>query len=454
LLESEGNKWLLTVVLRNLSQPVTEQDARELTLYQTYFEVMIVDGRIEKYPESQRPFAQLDPDEQSLSLLYRESATWGIGHGCAAGWDAEPDEEPEIIYADIMPAVETPSMTPDIEDENGNPIRLSMRSLAALTDDGQAAAWKTLTDLASEYAKWIQRRRNDLGALPSELRTVGDRHLISAETCLKRINRGIECLRNNEQMRKAFRLANLAMLLQQIATKQLNRRSLRWDQVSRIVTPEGQYEAPWTIFEQNRERADLGSWRAFQIAFVLMSIVGVTDNDSGDREIVDLIWFPTGGGKTEAYLAVMAFYMFYQRLLMQGHDGGMARDGTNVLMRYTLRMLTTQQFQRAASLICAMEFLRRSPAKHEIALLPGKRFSLGLWIGNTASPGKISQARSELSSFRSDRTSGNPLVLTECPWCRAEIGRFDGPKPNGLSQNQWNALCVRGINDHPSEGPL
>src|SRR5690606_15390353 len=120
-----------------------------------------------------------------------------------------------------------------------------------------------------------------------------------------------------------------------------------------------------------------------------MSLEGVSAENSDDREIVDLIWFPTGGGKTEAYLGVMAFYMFYQRLLMDEASSAPLRDGTNVLMRYTLRMLTTQQFQRAASLICAMEFLRRNPALHEVVTVPGQRFSLGLWIGGDGSPNKV-----------------------------------------------------------------
>ena len=453
-LRNGSDSWLITVVLRNTSQPPQVDQTREATLYQTYFEVMTQGGNLEKYPESQRPFSQLDLDEQSLSLLYRESKTWGIGHGCAAGWDAEPDRVPGLIYADVMPAVQTPSMTPDIVDSNGDPIRLSMRALAALPDDSKMAVWQTLDKIAEEYSRWITSRQAEAKDLPKDLKSVATRHLDAAISCLARINRGIETLRNNELARKAFRLANLSMLLQQIATKQLAKRPLRWEQVAGVISPSGSYEPPWSVFVQKKERPGIGYWRAFQIAFLLMSIDGVIDEDSDDREIVDLIWFPTGGGKTEAYLAVMAFYMFHQRLGIGQEVSTPARDGTNVLMRYTLRMLTTQQFQRAASLICAMEFLRRNPAEHRIANIGGARFSLGLWIGSSASPNTVSQARTEVASFRSDRTSGNPLVLTECPWCRAEIGRFDGIKPRNMPQNRWNALCIRGISENPSEGPL
>jgi hypothetical protein len=445
--------WLLTVVLRNTTQSGATQEPREATLYQTYFDVSVRGGALERYPESQRPFAQLDEEEQSLSLLYREAATWGIGHGCAAGWDAEPSQMPSLLYADVMPAVETPSMTPDINDSQGNRLLLSMRELAGLTDNRQGAAWESLRVVSAEYGGWINARRADAEGLPPHLRAVANRHLESATSCLARIDRGIEVLESDQRARQAFRLANLAMLLQQIATKQLTRRALRWDQAGGVISPSGEHMSPWSVFEQGTELNNLGKWRAFQIAFLLMSLDGTSNDDSEDRDIVDLIWFPTGGGKTEAYLGVMAFYMFHQRLRMEAAPTPL-RDGTNVLMRYTLRMLTTQQFQRAASLICAMEFLRRNPTLHGIVSIPGKRFSLGLWIGGSGSPNKIAQAKTELGLFRSDKLAGNPLVLTECPWCRGEIGRYEGQRPSAIPQNQWKARRVRGITDHPTEGPL
>lgn len=452
-LQNEENVWLFTVVLRNTSPVSGSREARESVLYQTCFEASVEAGRLEKYPESRRPFAQLDPDEQSLALLYRESATWAIGHGCAAAWDAEPGQSPPSVYADVMPAVQLPSMTPNIEDSEGRRIELSMRALASLSDDGAGPAWTSLQNLAAEYSAWIHRQRNDAANLPAHLREVADRHLDSCNECLARINRGIELLRDprNGAVRTAFRLANLAMLLQQIATKQLSRRPLQRINAHPWIAPQSEHRSPWHIYQNHQERDGLGAWRAFQIAFLLMSLDGVRDGQSPDRELVDLIWFPTGGGKTEAYLAVMAFYMFHQRLQA---GLGPRRDGTNVIMRYTLRMLTTQQFQRAASLICAMEFLRRNPAMHGMGTIPGARFSLGLWIGSGGSPNDIAAARVELTRFRRGDIEGNPLVLTECPWCRAEIGRFDGARPATIPQNQWNTFRSRGISDDPNEGPL
>jgi hypothetical protein len=450
----QENIWLITMVLKNTTNPIRPQDFRESVLYQTFFEVKVIGGNLEKYPESHRPPENLDAEEQSLALLYRESATWGIGHGCAAGWDAAPGEEPLTIYADVMPAVELPSMTPEIE-VDGHKIHLSMRVLASLPEDGVGPAWDSIEHLAAGYASWIQRKRDEFSEIPINFLAVAERHMEACQACYDRISRGITLLRNDPRIRHAFRLANLSMLLQQIATKQLIRRPLRYNSSRRFVVPHGDYLSPWTIYENGLEDNDkIGTWRAFQIAYLLMSLEGMHDCKSGDREIVDLIWFPTGGGKTEAYLAVMSFHMFHERLLMNDENLERKRDGTNVLMRYTLRMLTTQQFQRAASLICAMESLRRNQQYPDIGIIPGRRFSLGLWIGSDGSPNTIENAKSQLSEFRNGYYEGNPLVITECPWCRSEIGRYNGPKPVGISNNQWKSLRIGGITDNGQDGPL
>lgn len=179
-IEGQQNTWLLTVVLRNCTDVSGAHEPREAVLYQTFFEIKLLNGSLQKYPESRRPFTQLDPEEQSLALLYREAATWGIGHGCAAGWDAEPGQVPRSLYADVFPAVELPSMTPDIEVQ-GAPVQLSMRALAALSDGGTGEAWQSLEDLAEGYSAWIQLRRNEVSDLPPQLVPVANRHLSLCE---------------------------------------------------------------------------------------------------------------------------------------------------------------------------------------------------------------------------------------------------------------------------------
>lgn len=449
--------WLLTVVLRNRTATSSKEAINRSILYQAYFEVSAEDGRMQKYPESQIPFERLDEEERSLGLLYRESATWGIGHGCSAAWDSEPGACPEFIYADVIPAVQLPSMTPDITGRDGKPLHLSMRELSQLPAAGTGLAWRSLDGMHAEYSAWIERERQRVDSeLSAHFLSIAREHLDRCEECLGRIAAGIALLRENPTVRQSFRLTNLAMLLQQISTKQLKRRSLFFDERHEQIKPEGPYLSPWDIYAEGGESDGLGTWRAFQMAFLLMSLEGVHNGKSRDRDLVDLIWFPTGGGKTEAYLSVVAFHMFHERLIMDGKKGDLPRDGVNVLMRYTLRMLTTQQFQRAASLVCAMEFLRRNPGLHGIAPeIPGKRFSLGLWIGGGGSPNNIKEAREEVNQYRLGNGAGNPLVLTECPWCRGQLGRFDrGAKTKKTPRGKRSASQTVGISDVDGEGPL
>ncbi|MGC3975911.1 MAG: hypothetical protein QM771_16240 [Nitrospira sp.] len=202
-LQSHDKGWLLTVVLRNSTVLSNIARQHESVLYQTFFEVQVFRGRFQKYPESRRPFAQLDRDEQSLALLYRDSATWGIGHGCAAGWDAEPGGIPATLYADVLPAVQLPSMTPDVT-LDGNPVKLSMRDLATLSEEGDDPGWQSLESLAAGYGAWIQLRRNEATNLPPHLATVAKRHLDDCNACLLRINAGIALLRKNAGVRSGL----------------------------------------------------------------------------------------------------------------------------------------------------------------------------------------------------------------------------------------------------------
>src|SRR5690606_34052068 len=134
----------------------------------------------------------------------------------------------------------------------------------------------------------------------------------------------------------------------------------------------------------------------------------------------DLLWFPTGGGKTEAYLGVAAFAMGIRRLQknLGGYDGS---RGLTVIMRYTLRLLTLQQFQRAATLVCSMEAIRRE----DESTWGEEPFTLGLWVGNKVTPGKTEDAHAAIEALRSgDRNRAgisSPAQLTSCPWCGSEI---------------------------------
>src|ERR671923_314284 len=122
-------------------------------------------------------------------------------------------------------------------------------------------------------------------------------------------------------------------------------------------------------------------WRPFQLAFLLMNLPGIVHPAHDDREVVDLLFFPTGGGKTEAYLGLAAFTLVLRRL----RHPGIQSAGLSVLMRYTLRLLTLDQLGRAATLICALELLRRN----DVNKFGDWPFEIGLWVGRAATPNRM-----------------------------------------------------------------
>lgn len=446
--------WLITVVLRNVTELTSdhfESDKKQRILFQTYYQVGVTDGDFITYPDSQRPFENLDKDEQSLALLYRDSGTFAIGHNCAAAWDSLPGQSPAFLYADVMPAVQLPSMTPDIK-VGGVKLEIPIRDMADLSADGTSRGWAMLSSLSSGYREWITLERVKASSLPAKYQDIARIHLDRCEMCADRIDRGLELLKTDSVVLSAFKLTNVSMLLQQISMKEIKKRELEYSAVSKRVIASGRHVSPWELYAASVELQpgkSFGKWRAFQIAFLVMSLEGVTNPCADDRQTVDLIWFPTGGGKTEAYLGVMSYAMFYGRFRPEGVNE-LPSDGTVAIMRYTLRMLTTQQFQRAASLICAMDFMRRN---QEVCgfVIPGDSFSIGLWLGGEASPNKIEGAAVDVSQFRSGRTDGNPMVLTECPWCRAAIGRYEGQKPGAINAARWAQLRVVGIATRASD---
>ena len=445
-------KWLITIVLRNMRN--NDRDRISSTLFQSYFEVTIKNGSFLPYPVSKTTAGFESEDELSLKLLYSNDSIWAVGHGSAVGWKMGGDRTPATIFLDVFPSTELPSMTPDILDHNGDQISLKMRDCATLPEDKLDPKWSSLNKIVDEFENWIIDRESEIKQVSPKLQDIAKTHMERCRESLERMTIGLNLLKDDPKALEAFRLANLAMMLQQIGSKQVKPRMLKFSHPNN-VSPENKLVTPWDIYSSETESSRIGRWRAFQIAFLLMSLNGVSDGDDekslSDRELVDLVWFPTGGGKTEAYLGVAAYYMFHQRLLIKGTDT-LRRDGTNVFMRYTLRMLTTQQFQRAASLICAMEYIRnQSQTSQAIVMEPilGKRFSLGLWLGSSACPNSNDDANKRFDKFKKSEDSaseGNPLVINECPWCKSQIGKAKSTeKPKQLKDTQWIDIRIKGF---------
>jgi hypothetical protein len=294
-----------------------------------------------------------------------------------------------------------------------------MTTLAACPDENLLG---TLRRLVAEYRTWIagERRKAHSLALSAELLRTADRHLDDAEVVAGRIDSGIDLLADEPDALLAFRLMNEAM--------QAQRDRQDW------IRAGSDGDLP-------PRRAQ--TWRPFQLAFILLSLRGIADPDHEDREKADLLWFPTGGGKTEAYLGLIAFTVFLRRLRNP------REAGVSVLMRYTLRLLTIQQFERAASLICAVERLRSG--REELAGTPP--VTLGLWVGQGATPNKVADARRALTRLRSGQpvTEGNPVQLTRCPWCGTDLN-VDAYRIERSGRDQSLVVSCRNSSCHFSGG--
>ena len=413
-----GNTHLLTVCLINRDE--VEGSLDEKCLFQSQFRVTVAspNGNPNILPYPSISATSPDQEEQSLSLLYRRYETFGVGHGCAANWVVDPIvNRASEVSAEAVPEFETPSITPNLRRVDGTPLEVSMAALAGLIpeDDGFAA----LLEVIDLYEGWVEEREQEVLELPEMHESAASRHLEECRRCVERMRRGLEYLRTEERARKAFMLANHAVLLQQICT-QGQTRAASYDGRQQRIAFSDAYSDPSALTPPPGR----GFWRGFQVAFLLMSAQSAVDGNAPDRSTVELIWFPTGGGKTEAYFGLAAFSVFMRRLTRPNDEG------VHVLMRYTLRLLTAQQFQRASGLICAMEYLRRQGSEE----LGTKPFSIGIWLGGATTPNRRQDAIQALSSLNNSKYAENPFILLHCPWCRAQMGPIElsGKKPKNL----------------------
>jgi len=375
-------------------------------LFQTEFSVEILDKEnnpvaFPPYPEREDSvLLAKDPEARSLALLYRDFPTFAVGHGCSADWSPS-NGAATSVRGHYFPSHEVPSVTPDITDENGDQIEISMETLAGL--DNEPDPFSSLDKLADAYGKWLSLRRGEVASLSKRLQPTANDHLNDCQAVLKRIRGGIELIRSDKNVELAFKYANESVYKQQLETPPDTRKITIDESGRRQIAP------------RPPKPTNKGKWRPFQIGFLLASLASTANADDPDRDAVELIFFPTGGGKTEAYQALIAFSLFLQRL--RGND-----QRVGALMRYTLRLLTTQQFTRAAGLICNMELVRRAKS------VPGPSFSIGIWVGGSVTPLKRDDALKEYRSLLKDRQDNHPFLLTKCPYCSTDFGKVEGKK--------------------------
>jgi hypothetical protein len=345
-------------------------------------------------------------DEQVADLHYADTPEYATGHGISAEWDLV-DGACHVLRTAWIPCAEVEkTATVDVPS-----VESSMEVLGALADG--AAAEAALSPLVTGYRGWIEQQRKDITTLEGARRETATELLRLAGLATDRIERGIGTLARDADALDAFRVANRA--------------------VARAL----------------RKRLDIESprWRAFQLAFILLNLPGLADPRDPHRETVDLLFFPTGGGKTEAYLGLAAFAMVLRRLRHPG-EKGLAGAGVSVIMRYTLRLLTLDQLARAAGLVCALE-LEREKAGRRYGEWP---LEIGLWVGKAATPnilgrkgdGRSDSARSKVRQFKADpKSKPSPIPLENCPWCGTRFGPDSfALLPNDDAPNELRIVCT------------
>jgi len=359
-----------------------------------------------------------DPERESLEMIYRNRVEFAVGHGVAVHAETADDVTLAIeVRTTVMPqyevqVTETPGLDPGDRPAMKEMVSsglLDMQRLATLDIDQLVDALNLLT---KDYAAWIVEQRARVGVDVLGYDVQARQAMERCQEIQTRLQQGIDTLKSDEKALAAFRFANRAMATQRVRSQyalEVRR--------GKDVTVEQ--------FDVLKNR----SWRPFQLAFLLLSIPSLADPTHPDRvqpieAYADLLWFPTGGGKTEAYFGVAAFTMAIRR--MQGKLGGYdGSRGLAVIMRYTLRLLTLQQFQRATALICAMEILRREALVKGDESLGTEPFTIGLWVGNKVTPGTTEDSHRAIEDIRNpgkyNAGAASPAQLTSCPWCGSEV---------------------------------
>ena len=424
--------WSVTVMLVNELEEVPAKAIH--CIFQSRIEINTHNNCFSFVESNPNPDIHLmDEEECSLELLYRHKKIYGTGLGTSVDWDID-EQGKGSVWNDFFPIEEIPAMNfslPKNKVITNN--ELSMKYLSDLNSIDKDTKISSMYSLVDLYKSWVVDLEKTASLLDTKYISAASKNIAECRRAYERMYAGIKTLKENETAYKAFLLANRAMFMQRVhITMQSDMAKKSADRY-----PGDDEISVWLRNVDYYKEDDANCrWRPFQIAFLLMDINSIVYDDSPERNIVDLIWFPTGGGKTEAYLGLTAFAIFYRRLT---HSKEAA--GTTVIMRYTLRLLAAQQFTRAATLICACEYIRqqceKKHRKYPIYSLGKESISIGLWIGGTHIPnrneGKNSASYhleklknvSKHYYVRSEKERHNKFQVLKCPWCGTKMVKDD-----------------------------
>lgn len=352
-----------------------------------------------------------DSEIEMLNLLYRKQRSFAIGHGIGVEW--EDNLNPTWVKTNALPNYEIPKVEP------AGDVTLSMFELSDKGDWN--IALKTLEELVLKYKEWIKEENSKINSLEERYQKAAKENIKECYKSLERISNGVTLLKDdtNKNIIAAFQFMNRAMLWQQQRSKIKQRKWIKQGNKVDKLEEAGNTDLV-SLFEFQKGEYK-GKWRPFQLAFILMNLESIVNPKSEERDIVELIWFPTGGGKTEAYLGVAAFTIFWKRMRIKNNP---EQNGTTMLMRYTLRLLTTQQFERACSMIVVCDMIVRDLENYDYFGNP-EPVSIGLWVGSANTPNNVKIAVSQLKSLEEKNNANYNFIVLKCPCCGAQIGKLD-----------------------------
>jgi hypothetical protein len=366
----------VAVFLVNAREPVSTALARdEAYAFQTHLALECAEGFLGR-PDSSDERSD-DFDDRVNDLQFRHRREWAVGHGVSVR--VEGAHLPVTrVETDWLPRVEVlPVEARKLPDAV---VQMERLATLATPDEAQAA----LLPLVQAYRDWVKTQAT-AGVGSARRQETRDGLVHGAYRAAARIEEGIQLLAKEPLAFDAFRWMNSVMA-----------------QAERKARPDNPPE-----------------WRLFQLAFILLNLPSMEDEAHLDRELVELIFFPTGGGKTQAYLGLIAFTLLLRRL--RGQERADKGLGVAVLLRYTLRLLTLDQLGRAATLVCALEVLRQKEPKR----LGDVRFSIGLWVGRSATANTLEEVARQITEYKNDNSprAQSPFPLATCPWCNTPFER-------------------------------
>ena len=419
-IRKRNTHYVVTLFLVNAQEELRPKD--EYHIFQPKLVASGVDGQA-IFCKRTTLGSNNDLEERLMAMLYRHHVEFAVGHGVSVHAEVAKDSPDRAVSIEtvIVPTYEVPRTTPPTEaDADENP---AFGKLAGLVLDMKVLAEadaktlpKQLEPLVTAYRDWIDREEAKLNDPKEGLSQFGDAGRVAIDNCrftLKRIEDGLELLTKDSKAFEAFQFMNRAMWLQRTHSH-LRRagspgRAARLRQGHRRAGEPQLATVPDCLHPaQPAGRHEARSPRTWR----------------GPEALADLLFFPTGGGKTEAYLGLSAYTMGLRRLqgTVAGRDGD---EGVAVLMRYTLRLLTIQQFQRATALICACESIRRKALEHGDNRWGKTPFRIGLWVGRRTTPNRTDDAVEAIKQARGNQFVGGgigtPYQLTTCPWCGSAI---------------------------------